>query len=317
MSHTSRFIGIDISKTSFDICILPEQQMATFANTAEGICTFIALMADLTGIERLVVEPTGGYERGVVDALLAARLPVAKVNAKQVRQFARACGQLSKTDRIDAFVLADFGRRMESRILAPCSTGQTMLADLVARYRQLSHMIVQEKNRREKLVHQADGRTRAWIEETLGFLVEQRQSVVDAMTTCLKVDAALKSKAEVLMSLKGIGLRTACFLIAGLPELGLIDKGQVAKLVGVAPLNRDSGLMRGKRMIAGGRRPVRDALYVAALPAIRFDPDMKALFQRLKAKGKPGKVALVAVMRKMIVILNARMREHTATVIDG
>ena len=317
MSHTSRFVGIDISKSSFDICILPERQVASFANTAEGIAGFIALMADLVGIERLVIEPTGGYERGVVDALLAAHLPVAKVNAKQVRQFARACGQLSKTDRIDAFVLADNGRRMESKVLAPSSPEQTMLVDLVSRYRQLSHMIVQEKNRREKLTRNADGRTRAWIEETLRFLIEQRQSVVDAMTACLKTDAALKSKAAVLMSLKGIGLRTACFLIAGLPELGLVDKGQIAKLVGVAPLNRDSGLMRGKRMIAGGRRPVRDALYVAALPAIRFDPDMKALFLRLKAKGKPGKVALVAVMRKMIVILNARMRDHRATVLDA
>ena len=213
-------------------------------------------------------------------------------------------------------MLADYGRRMESKVLAPSSPEQTMLVDLVSRYRQLSHMIVQEKNRREKLTRNADGRTRAWIEETLRFLIEQRQSVVEAMTDCLKADAALESKAAVLMSLKGIGLRTACFLIAGLPELGLLDKGQIAKLVGVAPLNRDSGLMRGKRMIAGGRRPVRDALYVAALPAIRFDPDMKALFQRLKAKGKPGKVALVAVMRKMIVILNARMRDHRETLLD-
>ena len=317
MSHTSRFVGIDISKSSFDICILPERQMATFANTAEGICAFIALMADLAGIERLVIEPTGGYERAVVDALLAAHLPVAKVNAKQVRQFARACGQLSKTDRIDAFVLADYGRRMETTVLAASSSGQAMLAELVSRYRQLSHMIVQEKNRREKLTRNADGRTRAWIEESLRFLTEQRQSVVDAMTACLTANADLKSKADVLMSLKGIGLRTACFLMAGLPELGCIDKGQIAKLVGVAPLNRDSGLMRGKRMIAGGRRPVRDALYVAALPAIRFDPHMKALFQRLKAKGKPGKVAIVAVMRKMIVILNAKMRDHRATALDA
>lgn len=118
------------------------------------------------------------------------------------------------------------------------------------------------------------------------------------------------------MSLKGIGLRTACFILADLPELGHMDKGKIAKLVGVAPLNRDSGLMRGKRMIAGGRRQLRDALYVAALPAIRFDPDMKAFFQRLKQKGKPSKVALVAVMRKMIIILNARIRDANATVLD-
>lgn len=316
MPYTSRFIGIDISKSSFDICVLPEGQVAHFANTAAGIADFISFVARLERIERLVLEPTGGYERDVVDALLAAQLPVARVNAKQVRQFARACGQLSKTDRIDAFVLADYGRRMQTKVLAPSSPGQAALVKLVSRYRQVSHMIVQEKNRREKLTRQADGRPRAWIEERLHFLLEQRQSVVDAMTACLKANAELKSKADVLMSLKGIGLRTACFLMAGLPELGLMDKAQIAKLVGVAPLNRDSGLMRGKRVIAGGRKPVRDALYIAAMPAIRFDPHMKALFQRLKAKGKPGKVALVAVMRKMIVILNARMRDHRATALD-
>lgn len=316
MTYTSRFVGIDISKSSFDICVLPEEHFATFANNQAGIAQFVALVARLDCLERLVVEPTGGYERSVVDALLAADLPVAKINAKQVRQFARACGRLSKTDKIDAFVLADYARRMETKVLAPSSQAHTTLIELVSRYRQLSHMIVQEKNRREKTKSQTDTRARAWIEETLAFLLAQRQSVVDAMKACLKADKDLSLKAQVLMSLKGIGLRTACFLIAGLPELGLMNKAQIAKLVGVAPINRDSGQMRGKRMISGGRKPVRDALYIAAMPAIRFDPNMKAVFERLKAKGKPGKVALVAVMRKMIIVLNARMRDYRATVLD-
>jgi transposase len=202
-------------------------------------------------------------------------MPVARVNARQVRQFASACGQLSKTDRIDAFVLADYGRRMQTRLLLPASAAQTVLAALVARYRQLSHMIVQEKNRREKLNRQADGRTRAWIEETLAFLLAQRQAVVDEMEACLGSDAELANKADVLMSLKGIGMRTACFLLAGLPELGSLDKAQIAKLVGVAPLNRDSGLMRGKRMIAGGRKAVRDALYIAACRQSASNPASK------------------------------------------
>jgi len=316
MTYTNRFIGIDISKSSFDICVLPENKSASFSNDASGIAQFLAFVARLDNVARLVLEPTGGYERPVVDALLAAHLPVARVNANQIRQFARACGQLSKTDRIDAFVLADYARRMETKVLAQSSPAQTTLVDLVARYRQLSHMIVQEKNRREKLRARNDDRAKAWIEETLAFLVRQRQSVVEAMEACLKADKDLAEKAIVLTSLKGIGLRTACFLIAGLPELGLLDKGQIAKLVGLAPVNRDSGLMRGKRMIKGGRKPIRDALYVAALPAIRFDPVMKALFDRLKANGKPGKVALVAVMRRMIVILNARMRDYRATALD-
>ncbi|WP_205927206.1 IS110 family transposase [Rhizobium sp. P32RR-XVIII] len=312
MTYTSRFIGIDISKSAFDICLLPDQASLTFANTAEGIADFLAFLAPVAGIERLILEPTGGYERRVVEALHAASLPVAKVNAKQIRQFARACGQLSKTDRIDAFVLADYGRRMETRILPPQSGQQAILADLVLRYRQLSHMIVQEKNRREKL----SGKTRDWIEETLRFLLDQRQAIVEEMTACLKADQQLGKKAEVLMSLKGIGLRTACFLLAGLPELGLMDKAKIAKLVGVAPLNRDSGLMRGKRMIAGGRKPVRDALYIAALPAIRFDPTIKAFYTSLRNRRKPGKVAVIAAVRKMLIILNARMRDHAATGLD-
>lgn len=316
MSYTKRFVGIDISKSSFDICILPDKRSASFANTPAGIARFIVFVAELGTVERFLLEPTGGYERRVMEALLSAQLPVARVNARQVRQFAGACGQLSKTDRIDAFVLADYGQRMETTLVSPVSAAQTALVELVARYRQLSHMIVQEKNRREKLADRADSKSQAWIEESLHFLGEQRQAVVDAMTACLEVDDALSQKAVVLMQLKGIGLRTACFLLAGLPELGSMDKGQIAKLVGVAPLNRDSGKMRGKRMISGGRKPVRDALYIAALPAIRFDPEIKAFYAKLKANGKPGKVALVAVMRKMIVILNARMRDHLATAID-
>ncbi|KJS20392.1 MAG: transposase [Hoeflea sp. BRH_c9] len=316
MTYTSRFVGIDISKSSFDICVLPEARFESFANDGVGIARFLAFLAGLDGIERLVLEPTGGYERGLVDALLAADLPVARVNAKQIRQFARACGRLSKTDRIDAFVLADYARRMESKVLRPSSPAQATLIELVSRYRQLSHMIVQEKNRREKANSKADARARAWIEETLAFLLAQRQAVVEAMEACLACDEDLNLKVKVLMSLKGIGLRTACVLMAGLPELGTMNKAQIAKLVGVAPINRDSGQMRGKRMIAGGRKPIRDALYVAALPAIRFDPHMKSVFERLKAKGKPGKVALVAVMRRMIIILNARMRDHRATVLD-
>lgn len=316
MTDTNRFVGIDISKSSLDICVLPEARSASFANDSAGIARFLAFLTQFDRIDCLVLEPTGGYERAVVDALLAAAQPVAKVNARQIRQFARACGTLSKTDRIDAFVLADYARRMETKLLAAVSPAQTVLGELVSRYRQLSHMIVQERNRREKLASNRDERQAVWIKETLTFLTAQRQAVVEAMEDCLRKDHHLAAMADVLMSLKGIGLRTACFLIAGLPELGLMDKGQIAKLVGVAPINRDSGQMRGKRMIAGGRKQVRDALYIAALPAIRFDPVMKALFQRLKEKGKPGKVALVAVMRKMIIILNARMREHRATVLD-
>lgn len=309
MPYASRFVGIDISKSTFDVCVLPDAQLASFANTEDGIEAFLSFLMRFKSIERLILEPTGGYERAVEAALLATGRPVAKVNAKQVRQFARACGQLSKTDKIDAFILADYGRRLETRLLAPGSAAQTLLKELVHRYRQLNHMIVQEKNRREKMT----GKTKAWIEDCLRFLTDQRQAVIDDMELCIRSDPALAQRVNVLMSLKGIGLRTACFLLADLPELGSLSKGQVAKLVGVAPLNKDSGLMRGKRMISGGRRQIRDALYIAALPAVRFDPNMKAFYTRLKENGKPSKVALVAVMRKMIIILNARLKKTVLT----
>ncbi len=311
MTYTSRFVGLDISKSSLDVCLLPDAERASFPNTAEGCASLVTYLTSFAAIERVILEPTGGYERLAVAALQAAGRPVAKVNARQVRQFARACGQLSKTDSIDAFVLADYGRRMRTRILPERSGPLVLLAQFVLRYRQLSHMIVQEKNRRDKLTGgEADTRSRDWIEETLRFLCDQRQAVVDKMAACIEADADLAGKAEVLMSLKGVGLRTACFLLADLPELGLIEKGQIAKLVGVAPLNRDSGLMRGKRMIAGGRRPIRDALYVAALSAIRFEPALRAFNTNLRNRGKPGKLAIVAVIRKIVVILNARMRDH-------
>lgn len=316
MSYTSRFVGIDISKSSFDIWILPDNRSASFPNTTAGIARFISIVASLDKLERCLLEPTGGYEHRVLEALLSAGIPVARVNARQVRQFAGACGQLSKTDRIDAYILADYGRRMETKLVSPASAAQAVLVELVARYRQLSHMIVQEKNRREKLGNKAAARTQEWIEESLKFLENQRQIVVSEMTRCLEEDVTLSQKAAVVMQIKGIGLRTACVLLAGLPELGSMDKGQIAKLVGVAPLNRDSGQMRGKRMISGGRKPVRDALYMAALPAIRFEPDIKTFYAKLRANGKPGKVALVAVMRKLIIILNARMRNHAAMVLD-
>jgi transposase len=316
MSYTSRFVGIDISKFSFDICILPDNRSASFPNTTAGIAKFVSVVASLDRLERCLLEPTSGYEHRVLEALLSAGIPVARVNARQVRQFAGACGQLSKTDKIDAYILADYGRRMETKLVSPASAAQAVLVELVARYRQLSHMIVQEKNRREKLGNKAAGRTQEWIEESLTFLENQRQVVVSEMARCLEDDVTLSQKAAVVMQIKGIGLRTACFLLAGLPELGSMDKGQIAKLVGVAPLNRESGQMRGKRIISGGRKPVRDALYIAALPAIRFEPDIRTFYTKLRANGKPGKVALVPVMRKMIIILNARMRSHAATVLD-
>lgn len=312
MTYTTRFIGVDISKSTLDVCVLPQGNYASYPNTDEGICALIHWIEGQDAVERIVIEPTGGYERCLVRALQKNKLPLCRINAKQIRQFARASGKLAKTDKIDAFVLADFAKRMETDLLPHQSAHQQRLADLVARYRQLNHMIVQEKNRCEKRDNPADH----WIEESLKFLQSQRLDVIEAMKQCTNQDPALSQAADVLQSLKGIGLLTACILLAELPELGRLNKAQIAKLVGVAPINRDSGKMRGQRTIAGGRKQLRNALFVAALPAIRFDPDIADFYNRLRTSGKPGKVAVVAVIRKMVGILNARMKEHYEAVLD-
>lgn len=244
---------------------------------------------------------------------MEAGLPVSKVNALRIRHFAKASGMMAKTDRIDALVLADYAQRMAPRLLYEPSEHKRILADLVVRRRQLVHMIVQEKNRLEK----QDNPARRWIEESIAFLQSQKQQVELEMQACISASPELQESVNVLTSVKGIGVLTACVVLAELPEIGWLENGQIAKLVGVAPLNRDSGRSQGKRMIAGGRKNLRNALYFAALPAIRFDPVLRAFYERLRERGKPGKVAVVAVVRKMVTILNARMRDHYALQLDG
>lgn len=313
MSYTTRFVGIDVSKSSLDLCVLPDKHTLRFANSETGIADLIARIQAFPGLERIVLEPTGGYERLLVQALQAAQLPVSKVNALLVRHFAKASGTLSKTDRIDAFVLADYGQRMSPRLMARSDEVRHKLADFVARRRQLTHMLIQEKNRLEK----PDNPARGLIEETVNFLTRQRQEVEKLMRECVASSPDLTAILHILLTQKGVGFVTACVLIAELPEIGLLEKGQIAKLVGVAPINRDSGLFQGKRMIGGGRMEVRNALYYAALPAIRFDPLLRDFYKRLTENGKPGKVAVIAVVRKMVTILNARMRDHYALILDG
>ena len=292
---------------------MPDRHSLSIANSEPGIADLIAKLRTCPGLERIVLEPTGGYERQLVRALQAAQLPVSKVNALLIRHFAKASGTLSKTDRIDAFVLADYGQRMSPRRIAQTDDTRRRLADFVARRRQLTHMLVQEKNRLEK----PDNPARSLIEETISFLKHQRQDVENLMRECIDASPELTAILHVLLTQKGVGFVTACVLIAELPEIGLLEKGPIAKLVGVAPINRDSGLFQGIRMIGGGRREVRNALYYAALPAIRFDPLLRDFYKRLTENGKPGKVAIIAVVRKMVTILNARMRDHYALRLDG
>lgn len=285
MTDYTRIAGIDISKSVLDLCVLPEKLYFTFDNTDKGVRTLLKKLLSYPSVERIILEATGGYERRVLEALQSKNLAVCRVNAAQIRHFAKATGRLAKTDRIDAFVLADYGMRLPTQTTPQRTEKQRELMDLVARYRQVRGMIVQEKNRLDKQVET----TKTMIADMLAFMEVQRKILLRRIQDCVEQEPALSEAVAVLITMKGIGFLTACILVAELPELGHLDKGKIVKLVGVAPINRDSGTMRGKRAIHGGRKTVRNALYIAALPAIRFNPVMRDFYNKLKKKANPVK----------------------------
>jgi len=298
-------VGIDVSKARLDVARSDTPKPQSLPNTPQGHARLAELLADWAPA-LVVLEATGGYERAVASALQRAGLPVAVVNPRQVRAFAQATGRLAKTDALDAAVLAAFGAAVHPEPSAPADPARTALAGLVARRRQLVDMAVQERNRLEH----ADGLARAGIQRHLGYLAEELAAVDEAIAAAIRASAVLARQAALLESVTGVGARTAAVLLAELPELGCVDRKQIAALVGVAPMNRDSGGLRGQRHIAGGRVSVRCALYMAALVAVRFNPDLRAQYRRLRAAGKPAKVALVAVMHKLAMLLNAIIRDQ-------
>ena len=300
-------MGIDVSGAQLDWHYLPEGIAGSYPNTASGIK---ALVADVKGrgVDIVVIEATGGLQREAARALAAAGLAVAVVNPRQVRDFARACGQLAKTDGIDAQVLALFGLRLQPQPRALPDDEAQAWADKLARRDQLVEMRVAEKNRRFR----ASTAMKKSIDKHLVFLDRAIKALDQELDDTLRGSPVWAGKVELIEAVTGIGPQTVRRLLIDLPELGRLDRHGIAKLVGVAPLNRDSGTLRGKRMIWGGRVKVRNTLYMAALSASRFNAPLKAFFERLKAAGKPHKVALVAVARKLLTILNAMLRDHSA-----
>lgn len=300
-------IGIDVSKDRLDVAWegLPRPGVG-FDNTPEGIATLRDLLVRQAPT-LIVLEATGGYERAVVAELSLAKLPVAVVNPRQVRDFARATGRLAKTDAIDAAMLARFAAavRPPARPL-PDAQGE-QLAELVGRRRQLVAMRTAESNRL-KQAHAP--KVRRSIGDLIAAIDEQLKNVDGELQTLVEACPAWLEKVDLLKGVPGIGDATARALVAELPELGSCSRGQVAALVGVAPINRDSGLTRGRRAAWGGRSTVRTALYMATLVATRHNPVIRTHYQKLLATGKLKKVALVACMRKLLVILNAMLREH-------
>jgi transposase len=304
MATTERFVGIDVAEEWLDVAVRPDGEAWRVANDADGIAALVARLTPLAPA-LVVLEATGGCEALVALDLGTARLPVAVVNPRQVRDFARATGQLAKTDRLDAAVLARFAEaiRPAPRPLPDAATRK--LQALVARRRQLQGMLVAERNRRRV----AEAAVRPSLDEHIAWL-RARVADLDAdLARELRASPLWRAEADLLRSAKGVGPVLAATLIADLPELGTLDRHQIAALVGVAPLARDSGKRRGERHVWGGRGGIRAVLYMAALSAVRHNPPLRAFYDHLLAHGKPFKVALTACMRKLLVTLNAMKRD--------
>jgi transposase len=303
MSHV--FVGVDVSKDRLDVATHPEPGSWSVSNDEAGIEDLVKRLLPLQPA-CVVLEATGGYEMPAVAALAGAALPVVAVNPRQTRHFAKAAGLLAKTDRIDAAALARFAEAMKPEIRPVPDAAAQELGALIARRRQVIQMHTAEKNRRliaPKRLHKDLDQHIAWLEEALRRLDDELQKAI-------RSSPAWREKDDLLQSAKGIGPKTSALLIAELPELGQLDRWEIAKLAGVAPMNCDSGRYRGERHIHGGRAMVRSALYMATLTAIRRNPVIAAFYRRLREDGKKFKVAMTACMRKLLVRLNAMLRDR-------
>lgn len=305
--HTpSIVIGIDVSKVRLDVAVRPSGERTSVTYDADGMTTLVTQLNQIQPA-RIVVEATGGLERPLVRALVEAALPVLVVNPRQVRDFAKATGQLAKTDALDAQVLARFAEviRPPLRVLPDAQTQE--LAALLARRRQVLTMQRAEQNR----LALAPARVQKRIEVHLRWLRAELARLEEDLDDMIQQSPVWRAREDLLQSVPGIGPVMSRTVLAELPELGLLNRKQIAALVGVAPFNRDSGRWRGHRTIWGGRASVRTALYMAALVATRWNPVIRQFYQRLRAAGKAPKVALVAAMRKLLTMLNAMMHHGT------
>jgi transposase len=306
MKTSEHIVGIDVSKVSLEVAVIPESSIWSVSNDEEGIGTLMKRIKPLHP-RLIVLEATGGLAAAVVVAVAAVGLPVVVVNPRRVRDFAKATGRLAKTDTIDAHVLARFGEAVNPQPRPLKNEEIKHLQALTARRRQLVRMLTAEKNRlgsAPALVKTNIKAHIAWLEQCLGDINgELHKAVKDSPLWC--------EKDTLLRSVPGVGAVLSLSLLAELPELGALNRKQIAALVGVAPFNRDSGTVRGKRSIWGGRSALRSTLYMGTLAAISFNPVIQAFYQRLCMAGKARKVALTACMRKLLTILNAMMKTHT------
>ncbi len=306
MSSAATFVGIDVAKAELVMAIRPSGEHWTLANDGPGIQ---ALVQRVRGHAPtlIVLEATGGYERAVVAALAAAQLPLVVANPRQVRDFARATGQLAKTDRIDADILALFADRVRPVPRALPDAAARALDALLTRRRQVLEMLIAERNRLEHAVPAV----RRGLTQHIRWLERQLHDVDRDLDATIQTSPVWRAKDDLLRSAPGVGPILSRTLIGERPELGTLPRKQIAALVGVAPLARDSGTLKHKRLVWGGRAPVRAALFMAALVGTRCNPVLREFYRRLLAAGKPKKVALTACMRKLLTILNAMLRTNT------
>ena len=296
-------LGLDISKATLD-CAGPTIKHTVFENNAQGHTKLTTFLLELKHPVQIVLEPSGGYERAVTLALQRAGIAVSRVHANKVRSFAKAMGKSAKTDRIDALVLAEFGRLASYPVLKPHNEVLEELRALCDRREELVASRTRETNRFE----QAHKCLHRQIKKSLAFIAKQIAELELDIKAFLAKHADLQKKAEALYAVKGVGIVSAATLLAHVPELGLLNKREISALCGVAPFNRDSGSFQGHRFIRGGRASVRRVLYMAALTAVRFNETLRDFYQSLVARNKPKKLALVAVMHKLIIYLNGLMK---------
>jgi len=299
------YVGIDVAKDKLDVAVLGEKAASEAMNTKRGISALVKKMCQLNP-KLIVVEATGGYEEELVLSLFEAGMPVALVSPQRVRQYAKARGLLAKTDKLDAQNLAEYGKNIQPRLFVAKSEEGRRLSAIIGRRRQLGDMQKAEKNRfRTAYVEMQHS-----IQRVIDCLEVEIKSLDAEILNFMKAHENFGEQEKLLRSAKSIGPVTAATLLADLPELGKLDRKQIAALVGVAPMNHDSGRKRGYRKTKGGRPEVRSVLYMSALSAIRYNPVIKAQYAQLVKRGKEKKVAITACMRKMLTILNAMMRDQ-------
>ncbi len=304
MESSPVFSGVDVAKARLDVACTDSDETWSVSNAADGIVLLVKRLREI-GPTLVVMEATGGFEVAAAAALAAAEIPVVIANPRQVRDFARATGQLAKTDAVDAHILSLFAERIRPQVRPLPDEDARALDAIVGRRRQIIDMITAEKNR----LGFALPAVQKGIRKHIRWLERQLSDVDSDLDGLIRNSPVWQAKSDLLRDVPGVGPNLARTLIAELPELGRLSHKQIAALVGVAPLARDSGLFRGKRMIWGGRASVRSALYMSILSATKWNPVLRIFYLRLRAQGKPPKVAMVACMRKLLTILNAMIRD--------